>query len=137
MEFNAHEFARFDGRRVTVDGTFGYPYLDLYWEPLENRHPFLIRVDGDIAGCVLVRAGDPSQMAEFFVLNGFRRRGVGRAVVCSILKMFPGSWEVEQWRDNVEAGDFWLSVLSTCDSVGAREVVEDETFVIHRCVVTP
>ena len=137
LEFNAHDFSRFDGRHITTDGTFGYPYLDLYWEPSENRHPFLILVDGRIAGCVLVRAGDPHQMAEFFVLNGFRRRGVGRTAAHRVLGMFPGAWEIEQWSANVEAGAFWVATLDSLASAVDRQVDESEMSVFHRCVVRP
>lgn len=115
LELNAHEFSRFDGRDLGYDGRFGYPYLDLYWVPEENRHPFVIWVDDCIAGCVLVRCGSPHQIAEIFVLNKFRRRGVARAAVGQVFDMFPGEWEIEQWVSNGSAGAFWDLVLAKRD----------------------
>jgi predicted acetyltransferase len=109
LELNSHEFSRWDGRDVDADGRFGYPYLDLYWEPDQDRHPFLIEVDGHVAGCVLVRRGSPHRMAEFFVLRKFRRQAVGTMAARGVFGLFPGVWEVQWWVDNEGAGKFWRS----------------------------
>lgn len=54
MELYRHDFSEFDDGDVGDHGTFGYPFLALYW--LEShRHPFLIRVAGRLAGFALVR----------------------------------------------------------------------------------
>jgi predicted acetyltransferase len=111
LELNSHEFSRWDGRDVESDGRFGYPYLDLYWTPDEDRHPFLIEVDGRIGGCVLVRGGSPHRMAEFFVLQKFRRQAVGTVAAREVFGLFPGPWEVTWWVDNEDAGKFWHSAV--------------------------
>lgn len=121
LELNAHEFSRFDGRDLGDDGKFGYPYIDLYWVPEENRHPFVIRVDGRIAGCVLVRCGAPHQIAELFVVNKFRRHGVGKQAVNHVFHLFQGDWEIEQWVDNVDARAFWSEVLAGRDVTRVTE----------------
>ena len=101
MELYLHDF-EFDGEYANEHGPFaqqgggdlqlgepavthvrGYGYIDHYWTD-EGRHPFLIRVDGRIAGFVLVRrlsagSGPPEHsIVEFFVMKKYRRRGVGR-----------------------------------------------------------
>lgn len=67
LELNSHEFSPFDGRDLGSHGEYGYRYLDHYWIESENRHAFIVRVGGAIAGCVLVRAGSPHRFGEFFL----------------------------------------------------------------------
>lgn len=111
LELNAYEFSRIDGRPLHDDGTFGYPYLDAYWAEL-GRHPYLIRVDGELAGVVLVsERGDANSMSEFMVLPKFRRRRVGERAAAMAFTRHPGRWVVTQTHDNVEATQFWRKVI--------------------------
>ena len=83
LELYAHDFSELHILDIGPDGRFGYESLPLYWsEP--NRHPFLIRADGKLAGLALVKRGSEISgnqtvwdMSEFFVLRGCRRRGIG------------------------------------------------------------
>jgi hypothetical protein len=52
LELYAHDFSEFHKIELGADGRFGYKDLPLYWrEP--NRRPFLVKVDGKLAGLVL------------------------------------------------------------------------------------
>ena len=84
IELYAYDFSEFNGTEIGDDGRYGYRYFDAYWTEPE-RHPFLFRVDGHLAGFALVRAGDPHDMAEFFVMRKYRRSGWGstRPAQCS------------------------------------------------------
>src|SRR5271170_3808578 len=77
LELYAHDFSEFRELQIGEDGRFGYPFLPLYWsEP--DRHPFLVRIDGKLAGLVLVARNNAVwDMAEFFILRGCRRKGIG------------------------------------------------------------
>jgi predicted acetyltransferase len=107
---------------IGANGRFGYEPLPLYWsEP--NRHPFLIRVDGKLAGLALVRRGSEIagnqtiwDMAEFFVLRGCRRRGIGMLAAKEVSRRFPGSWEVRVMQSNVSAILFWEQAISNFTS---------------------
>src|SRR5271170_6730931 len=84
LELYMHDFSEFLDLDIGEDGRFGYPSLPLYWSE-SGRHPFLIRADGKPAGFALVKnvpgvsgSGAVWDMAEFFVLRGYRRRGVGK-----------------------------------------------------------
>jgi predicted acetyltransferase len=106
LEFNAYELSRFDGADVDRSGRFGYRYLDRYWtEP--NRHPYLMRVNGCIAGLVLIRSGRPHRIAEFLVLPKYRRSGVGTMCAHAALALFSGEWELHQVPNNTPAIKFW------------------------------
>jgi predicted acetyltransferase len=111
LEFNMYEFSRFfDDADVDEHGRFGYRYFEHYW--LEaDRHPFLIRADGRIAGMVLARTGNPHSIAEFLVLPRYRRHGVGLAAARQVFARFPGEWEVHQIPGNAAAVEFWRKAI--------------------------
>jgi predicted acetyltransferase len=118
FELYAYDFSEFHSVEPGADGRFGYPDLPLYWsEP--GRYPFLIRVGGKLAGFVLVhktsqRSGDNAtwDMAEFFVLRAYRRRGVGREAAHKVWRQFPGPWQVRVMRANQSAHAFWQHAIA-------------------------
>lgn len=106
LELYAHDFSEFHDLDLGPDGRFGCKRLPLYWsEP--GRHPFLVRVDGKLAGFVFVKRGSEVSgdetvwdMAEFFVVRGYRRRGIGTEIAHEVWKRFPGLWEVRVMQSN-------------------------------------
>jgi predicted acetyltransferase len=118
LELYAHDFSDFHPLEIGEDGRFGYMSLPLYWsEP--DRFPFLIRVEGKLAGLALVKRGSEVSgneaawdMAEFFVLRGCRRRGVGRLAAQEVWRLLPGLWEVRVMQSNSSARAFWERTIS-------------------------
>jgi predicted acetyltransferase len=118
LELYAHDFSEFRRLEIGDDGRFGYPSLPLYWsEP--DRHPFLVEVDGKLAGLVFVKrvpgmlcADSVWDMAEFFVIRGRRRRGIGTQVAHEVWRRFPGLWEVRVMQTNTSARHFWAEAIS-------------------------
>ena len=113
LELYAHDFSEFLDLKLGADGRFGYAHLPLYWKE-SNRYPFLILANGHFAGFVFVRKGseisnDPDvwDMAEFFIVRGSRRLGLGMKVAHEIWKKFPGKWEVRVIDRNQKAKHFW------------------------------
>ena len=118
FELYAHDFSEFHGVEVGEDGRFGYPHLALYWSDA-GRLPFLVRVKGKLAGFVLVRrgselSGDPAiwDMAEFFILRGYRRQGVGLDVAHQVWKRVPGRWEIRVMESNRAGCEFWKRAIA-------------------------
>ena len=56
LELYLHDFSEFRDLELEPDGTFGYRRLSLYWSE-SGRHPFLVWVEGKLAGFVLVKRG--------------------------------------------------------------------------------
>ena len=110
LELYAHDFSERNGADVGDDGTYGYRYLDAYWSA-SDRHPFLFRVDGRLAGFALVRTGPLIDMAEFFVLRKYRRGGIGTDAARAVFARFPGEWQVRQQWENSGAIDFWRRAI--------------------------
>jgi predicted acetyltransferase len=118
FELYAHDFSEFHAIEPGPDGRFGYPDLPLYWSD-PGRRPFLMKIGGMLAGFVLVqRISQTSEskavwdMAEFFVLRGYRRRGVGREAAHSVWRRFPGPWQVRVMRANQAARSFWRRAIA-------------------------
>jgi predicted acetyltransferase len=118
LELYAHDFSEFIDLKLGPDGRFGYNRLPLYWKE-SNRHPFIIIADGDLAGFVFVSKGsaisnDPDiwDMAEFFIVRGLRRLGLGMKAAQQIWKKFPGKWEVRVIERNQKARQFWECAIN-------------------------
>jgi predicted acetyltransferase len=119
LELYAHDFSGFHPLEIGPDGRFGYKSLPLYWsEP--NRHPFLIRFHGKLAGLALVKRGSEisdSQevwdMAEFFILRGWRRHRLGTLAAQAVWRRFLGPWEVRVMQSNPSAILFWTRAIQT------------------------
>jgi predicted acetyltransferase len=131
MELYQYDFSEFEGNDLDSHGCFGYCYLDLYWvEP--DRHPFIVRVDGKLAGFVLVNRytymhGGDWTIAEFFIMRKYRRQGIGKRVAFAILDRSPGAWEVQQTETNLPAQAFWRKVISEYTNGNYEETyVRDE-----------
>jgi predicted acetyltransferase len=133
LELYAHDFNEFHNLELGPDGRFGYKHLSLYWrEP--GRYPFLVKVDGQLAGLVLVKrveevSGNENvwDMAEFFVVRGYRRRGIGTGVAHEVWRRFPGRWQVRVMESNGAAHRFWTQAISEFVGEAIRPLsVEDD-----------
>jgi predicted acetyltransferase len=123
LELYSHDFSEFIDLELGEDGRYGYPRLPLYFTD-PNRHPFLIHVDGHLAGFVLVKRGsaDPNtwDMAEFFIVRRYRKQGIGREVAHEIWRRFHGPWEVRVIPENQPALAFWEKAIATFTGAGVQ-----------------
>jgi predicted acetyltransferase len=118
LELYCHDFCDFLKLTIGADGRFGYSALDLYWTDKE-RFPFLVRVQEDLGGFVFVHrllnpeGGSPIwDIAEFFILRGFRGHGVGKEALRQIYRTFPGPWQVRVMVANRAACQFWKNAIA-------------------------
>jgi predicted acetyltransferase len=124
-----------DPQRLHGDPT-DYPRLDLYWTEPERR-PLWILADGARAGFALVNAWSPSGLgtdhaiAEFCVVPGRRRAGVGRAAAQQVFRSAPGWWELQVFRATPPAMAFWPGVIAAT-SPATWEQIDCKDRVIHR-----
>lgn len=130
MELYQYDFSEFEGTDLDAHGSYGYNYLDHYWTE-EGRHPFLLRVDGKLAGFALVNRhailpNSEWSMAEFFIMRKYRRQGIGKRVARHIFDQFRGRWEVAQIASNPKAHQFWRKVIEEYAGGKFEEVVLDD-----------
>ena len=113
-----HDFSEFLNIAIGQDGRFGYSSLPLYWRD-PDRFPFLVRVEGELAGFILVKqcgsatSADQAvwDVAEFFVLRGYRRRGIGLEAALTLWRELPGQWQVRVREENRPAQEFWEAAV--------------------------
>lgn len=119
LELYIHDFSEFHhASEIGEDGRFGYTPLAQYWHD-PARLAFLIRTAGKLAGFAFVirgtgaSAGDPAwDIAEFFILRRYRRRGFGTRVAHQLFRLLPGRWEVRVMESNRPAQRFWAHAIS-------------------------
>lgn len=115
MQFYTYDFSEWLPLEFGEHGFFSIqPKLD-YWRKPATR-PFLIKVDGELAGFVTIDDEVRSQGAQynighFFVGRRYRGRGIGRFVVSALLKKFPGQWQILHIDANQPAREFWANVI--------------------------
>jgi predicted acetyltransferase len=126
-ELYCHDFSPMTKADLGDDGYWtGTDFLDPWPEDL---HIYLIRVDRQWAGFVWVAFGgyaDPHSanflMDEFFVLRKYRRQGVGEWAAVWLFNQYPGTWEVGEIPENVEAQQFWRTIIDRYTGGHYREV---------------
>jgi predicted acetyltransferase len=118
VQLYVYDFTDYVPMSLGPDGRYEYSQLPLYWTDGE-RYPFIVKVDGRLAGFALVKkgsdfSGDRSvwDMAEFFILRCERRRGTGYAVAAHIWRRFAGPWEVRVVPNNGRAFEFWENSIA-------------------------
>ena len=118
MELYNYDFSLYSGDDVNEYGYYGYDHIDDYGNE-EGRFAYFIRVADKLAGLVLVRTAcefndlpNPRSIAEFFVLQKYRRQGVGKAAAILAFDKHPGDWEVSQFGNNLPAQQFWQAVIA-------------------------
>lgn len=118
LQLYAQDFREFHLIPLDENGRFHYKQLPLYWSD-PQRYAFLVKMNDAIAGFVLAKKGSEVSgnnnawdMAEFFVMREFRRRGIGIQVAHKVWKLLPGPWEVRVMEANTSAVAFWAKAIS-------------------------
>jgi len=87
-------------------------YVEMYWTS-DKRHPYILKCDNELAGFVLARYNEDgkNEIAEFFVLNKYRRSGAGKFMANEMFELYKGPWEVRTLLKNERAQNFWRNVI--------------------------
>jgi predicted acetyltransferase len=118
--FYVYEMSRYCGFLPTWEtpsnGLFQCIDLSSYCEQAD-RYAFLIKVDDELAGFVLInKVGSTPDVdwniGEFFIVSKFQGKGVGGYVAEQVFNQFPGIWETSQIPENTAAIEFWDKVVN-------------------------
>ncbi|VVP80314.1 hypothetical protein PS918_02231 [Pseudomonas fluorescens] len=115
MQFYTYDFSEWLPLQLGEHGFFNIRPLPDYWRNAATR-PFLIQVDGELAGFVTVDdethlPGARYNIGYLFVARRFRGQGVARFVVSTLLSRFPGQWQIFHIDANPPARRFWAGVM--------------------------
>ncbi|MBI3782263.1 MAG: GNAT family N-acetyltransferase [Deltaproteobacteria bacterium] len=107
------EWFRFD---VGADGRYAYD-VSPHWR--NNDSVYLARVDGALAGFVIVGSAEPwtndpasLDIREFFVIRRHRHSGVGRDMAHHVWNRHRGRWLVRVLEANLPAVPFWRKTIA-------------------------
>jgi len=130
FELYCHDFSEYVPIDLKPSGRFEIDIGDEWWNEADH-FPYFIRAGEKLCGFVLARKGsvvsgasEVLDVAEFFVVRGARRAGVGASAARLLFAALPGEWEVRVRESNVAALEFWTSVVQSA----AGTPVRPETF---------
>ncbi len=96
---------------------FNYEILEYTYDNIEkyydNDLSYFIVYDKNIVGFILLdnNLKDNYEISEIFILNQFKRMGIGQKVVNMILDMYKGSWTIKAVPNSTVAESFWLHTI--------------------------
>ncbi|WP_226500167.1 GNAT family N-acetyltransferase [Pseudomonas sp. MWU16-30322] len=115
MQFYMYDFSQWLPLKLGEHGFFSIQQKDDYWRNPATQ-PFLIRVDGELAGFVTVDGethidGAEYNIGYFFLTRRFRGQGVAQFVVSALLSRLPGRWQIFHIDANLPAQRFWAGLI--------------------------
>ncbi len=119
LEIYLHDMSEFDDEEDRLElnkaGLYGYKYLDYYWTEA-GRYPYLITVDGNLAGFALIRTLKQNdltfEVAEFFILKKYRNSGVSKLFITELFSLHQGNWIINTPIKNIPAQRFWRKIAN-------------------------
>ncbi len=90
----------------------------IWWSKPGILLPMLITVNDEPAGFVDIARPPHAhrsvdyRIEDFFIVNKWRRKGVGREALRIVLERYPGKWEVGWLPANAPAAKFWRAVCT-------------------------
>lgn len=119
--FYAYDMSRYCGFisndwAFPKDGLYEAHDFKKYFEE-SNRQAFLVKIDGELSGFVLLNKigtlPDPEwNIGEFFVIAKFQGKGIAKQVAYQIWEQFNGKWEVSVIPENENALAFWRKAIT-------------------------
>jgi predicted acetyltransferase len=113
MSLYLHDLSEFtEDLKVSEDGKFHYEGFELYFTS-EDLKPFFITYKGEVAGFILLNSGRyvPADIDyiihEFFLLKGYRRKGIGTAAIRNLMGLYKGKYRLLEIVSNRKAVAFW------------------------------
>ena len=87
-------------------------YVERYWQE-ESRHPYILKCNNKLAGFVLQRCNEQNmnEIAEFFVINKYRKIGAGTFMANKMFDLYKGKWEIRTLIKNEKAQNFWRNTI--------------------------
>lgn len=120
MEFYLYDFSEFSDVPMDDDGVLGHP--EWVEEQLGPAHEtYLIYADEHLAGFAIVTRGSHltqnpaiTDLTQFFIVRGWRRRNIGAKAALQVFAMYPGPWEVRVIETNKNGHAFWQKTIAQC-----------------------
>lgn len=116
MQLYKYELSFFEDEtthfKMLDSGLYELKYIEKYWQE-ENRHPYILKCNNELAGFVLQRFNEENmnEIAEFFIINKYRKIGAGTFLANKMFELYRGKWEVRTLLKNERAQKFWRNTI--------------------------
>lgn len=101
------EFSAITKKEPNAEGRFA---IEADWR--EPNSGFYFFLNEKPAGFVIRTViEERSDIAEFYILPCYRKRGFGKAMAFAVFDLFPGPWQVRQILTATEAVAFWRTII--------------------------
>ncbi|MEK3917708.1 GNAT family N-acetyltransferase [Paenibacillus sp. FSL H7-0331] len=113
-ELGAYDLSELNGTNVNENGIYlkNNNYKNWYEDPSYDL--FFIRVEGLLAGFVIVKhiiEEDVYYLNHFFILRKFRKQNIGKQAARMAFELYAGNWRVSQFDWNTPAQIFWRKIV--------------------------
>ncbi|WP_025783398.1 GNAT family N-acetyltransferase [Sporosarcina sp. D27] len=120
------------------DGSFHFDDIEMFWN-VEGLTPFFLKYEDEIIGFLLLleRPFLKKEMDfgvnDIFILNKFRRKGLGKQILEKLFKEKPGKYFVIELLENKSAVLFWKKVYKqlNIEIEERKELIDDEHCLIQ------
>lgn len=93
-------------------GIYEYDDISKYISKTEDNIAYFIKSEKNIAGFILFDKTDELNIIqEMFVMNNYKRTGVGKTAVKQLFNKYYGKWEIKSLPCSAQAESFWISVV--------------------------
>jgi len=118
------EFSAITRKEPNPEGRFA---TEADWQAPNNG--YYLFIDDRPAGFAIRAIIDGrSDVAEFFILPCYRKKGLGKELAFAIFDLFPGPWQVRQIPTAKEAIVFWRAIIGEYTH---KNYTEDQTHDPH------
>lgn len=114
IEFAAYDLSELNRSNINEKGSYisNLNYRDWYEDP--NYNLCFIRVDGELAGFVIIKYLSEEEiyyLNHFFILRKYRRNNIGKQAAIKAFRLYMGKWRVSEFDWNTPAQIFWRKVI--------------------------
>ncbi|MDQ0875987.1 putative acetyltransferase [Paenibacillus sp. V4I3] len=127
FEFAAYDLSELNSSNINEKGSYISILNCRDWYEDPNYDLFFIRVDGELAGFVIIKhllEEEVYYLNHFFILRKNRRNNIGKQAAIQAFKLYMGKWRVSQFDWNTPAQIFWRKVI--------KEFTSDQYYEIRR-----
>jgi predicted acetyltransferase len=131
MQFYTYDLSEWLPLSLADHGFFSLQALSDYWRN-PAIHPFVIHVNGELAGFVTVDnathlPGAEHNIGYLFIARRFRGQGVATFVASTLLSRFHGQWQILHLAANLPAAQFWKAAIPrlTADVFSQHHLIID------------
>ncbi len=114
----SYDFSVYDYDDTQSDGRYLFYYDDGFFKS-DDRSVYFIMAGEKYAGfvsvsnnCYILNQPDDKCILDFFVMNKFRKGGVGKRAAYLVFDLYPTRFEVAQYDNNEVSKTFWERIIS-------------------------